>query len=302
MKNLLTFIIIGLTLSYGRAQQVNYEKVREEPEFNQISIMPYVNVYSSMAKTLGALSIGGEIQARVLPVHLRAHFDYAFLNASIIDETFEAPTTMELGGEFPLIKGTTTKNRVFPLKSIGYYNTFIKVPFKFEKSLLVRGGLMRYTGNFQYGSPATVNEVQAQTFHYGNFAATGIYMGISSMQRSSLVMNVKSAGEDFGELKKLRYFQVYADLMIGASIQMGEFTDNAGNYGAPGTVYDFKDDSEIKTSNLGLRFGAYYMMRNYSVYNNNGTFVKFELGSRPSPEGENLWIMFGYGIMFNIAK
>ncbi|WP_421893234.1 hypothetical protein [Marinoscillum sp.] len=302
MKNLFTAAIIGLTVTFATAQQVNYEKVSEEPAFNQVSIMPYLNVYSSLAKTLGAISVGGEAHVRLLPIHLRAHFDYALINASITDANFEAPTTMELGGEFPLITQSVTKKRTFPLKSVGYYNTFIKVPFTFEKSILARGGLMRYTGNFQYGSPATVNEVEAQTFHSGNFSTTGFYLGLTSMQRSSLVMKVSSDTENYGELKKLRYFQLYADILVGVTMDLGTFIDHAGHYGPSGTEYDFKEDSEIKTPNIGLRIGTYYMLMNSGLNNNNGQFIKFEIGTRPAPEGENLWMMVGYGLMFNVAK
>jgi len=302
MKNLFITAIIGILFTQVNAQQVNYEKVSEDPAFNQVSIMPYLNVYSSLAKTLGALSVGGEAHVRLLPVHLRAHFDYALINASIIDANYEAPTTMEIGGEFPLVSASVTKKRSFPLKSAGYYNTFIKVPFTFEKSILARGGLMRYTGNFQYGSPATVNEVQAQTFHTGNYSCTGFYVGLTSMQRSSLVMKVSSNTENYGKLKKLRYFQLYADVLVGVSMGLGTFIDHAGNYGPSGTAYDFKKDSEIKTPNIGLRMGAYYMLSNSGLNNNNGQYLKMEVGSRPAPEGETFWMMIGYGLMFNIAK
>ncbi len=262
--------------------------------------MPYVSVYSSMESTLGGLNIGGEVYVRKLPVHLRAHYDNALLNASIISNIFEAPVTMELGAEYPLTKSNVTKSKKFPLKSVGYTTvttTYIMSDFKFEKMILVRGGLMNYTGNFTYNA-AEFNKISSDFTVEGNYAAQGLYLGISTLSRSALKMNARSTEEDYGALNKLRYFQFYADVLFGIGMDMGTFEDN-GIWGSPGTVYDIKDESTLGKSSIGFRIGSYYMVTNKN-HNNNGSYLKWELGTRPSPDNENIWFMVAYGLMFNM--
>ncbi len=288
---LLSFTALG--------QQVNFDVIENEPAFNDLSIMPYLSVYSSMETTLGGLNVGGEIYVRKLPVHLRAHYDYALLNASITSDFFEAPVTMELGAEYPLIKSKATKSKKFPLKSEGYNTvttTYIMSDYNFEKMILARTGLMSYTGNFNYYS-AEFNGVPSEFGVEGNYSSQGIYLGISTLSRAALKMKANSANENYGTLNKLRYFQFYADVIIGLTMDMGTFEDN-GLWGSPGTIYDIKDDSTLGKSSLGLRIGSYYMVTNKN-HNNNGSYIKWELGARPAPDNENVWFMVAYGLMFN---
>ncbi|MFY0608181.1 MAG: hypothetical protein JXR10_15795 [Cyclobacteriaceae bacterium] len=289
---LMTFSVLG--------QKINYEILDDDPAFNQLSIMPYLSVYSSMETTLGGFNLGGEVFVRKLPVHVRAHYDYALLNASITNEFFDAPVTMEIGAEYPMIKSNATKQKKFPLKSVGYTTvttTYIMSDFNIEKMILARGGLMSYTGNFSYYN-AEFNGVSSDFTVEGNYSTQGIYLGVASLSRSALKMNASSPNEDFGTIQKLRYFQFYADIIIGMGMDMGKFEDN-GLWGSQGISYDIKEESTLGNSSVGFRLGSYYLITNKN-HNANGSYLKWELGTRPSPENENIWFMVAYGLMFNM--
>jgi hypothetical protein len=294
---LFAFILITMT-TFG--QNVNYEIISDQPQVADISIMPYSNVYSTLGQTFGAMNLGGELQVRMLPVHLRGSYDYTWLYGNIIEDAYERPYNLELGAEFPFFNKTVSKNKPFRLRSTGYTTittTYITIPHTFQKMFLARAGYLNYRGNLSH-YPLIINDLDPLVTLTGNYTVSGFYAGLSWLRSSNMIVKAGSADDNFGEVRNIRYIQVYADVMIGTP-DMGEYLDENGQFGPAGSIYNIADDSDLGSSSLGFRLGA-YQYASSKLRNSNGSFLKYEIGIRPGPDGENYWLLVGYGWRFNI--
>ena len=110
-----------------------------------------------------------------------------------------------------------------------------------------------------------------------------------------LEKNIVIETEEYGKTRNTSYVQLYADVLIGPSINLGTWDELAD-----GSSYDIKDDLNVETRNLGFRAGLYYQFPGYKEYNTNGWGIKSEIGFRPGPASESKFLLVNVFYAFNV--